>query len=106
MRKIVSGTGFGSKIKQVDERPKTKTTMAMQCCVCENIFYTMNFGPQNSADACDCRNMRIGIARYSMIPSPGRSAFYLTLTVADRTNVKLYSVERETLEPVQPHKEY
>lgn len=106
MKKMISGPGFGSKIKQVDERPKTKTTMAMECCICEKIFYTMDFGPMNSADACDCRNIKVGLRRFSMEPSYGRSPFYLTLKVESRKNVKLYSVLRKTLEPVQPYKEY
>jgi hypothetical protein len=106
MKKVMSGTGFSSKIKEIDERPKTKTTMAMECCICGEVYYTMNFGARNSADACECKNMRIGIKRFSIESSYGRSPFYLTLTVRDRSNVKLYSVSRETLEPVQPYKEY
>ena len=83
----------------------TKTTGAMECVECGVIFYTMNFGTHNSADACKCRNMIITLGNF-YAPQPCRSETYIKLQVRDREMVKLYEVYRKTLERVKPHKDY
>ncbi len=83
----------------------TKTTGAMECTECGTIFYTLNFGRNNSADSCSCRNMIITLGDF-YAPKPGRAESYIKLQVRNRETVKIYSVYRDTLERVQPHKDY
>jgi hypothetical protein len=103
--KVQKGFGFGGTFKE-KKKPKTKTTMAMHCLKCDTIFYTMHFGPENSADACECRNIKIGIRPFSRGVSYGRATHFLTVTVDNREKMKLYSVYRKNLKRVQPEKDY
>ena len=98
--------GLNSKQKKVKEIPKAKTTMAMHCLGCENIFYLINFGTRNSADCCECRNMKISYRPFSGIAPGKKQTYFLSLTVQNRKNVKLYSVYKKDLVRVTPHKEY
>lgn len=83
----------------------TKTTGAMECTKCGQVFYTMNFGRHNSADSCTCQNMIITLGNF-YAPQPGRSETYIKLQAKDRSSVKIYDVYRETLERVDPNKDY
>ena len=103
--KIATGFGFGSKIEEI-ERPKSDTTMAMECISCDTVFFTSNFGPLNSADACECRNITIGICRFATGQLLRKHPFYLQLKVKHREKVKIYSVYKKNFKRVQPEKDY
>jgi hypothetical protein len=100
MKKIQQGSGFNSKIIE-QEKSRSRTTGAIECIKCGDIFYTKNIHKKNSAMGCKCRNIKITLGRFSS-PSPGRSGFYIKLYCI-RKNTKIYEVIKETLEPVQPY---
>jgi hypothetical protein len=103
--KIATGFGFGSKIEEI-ERPKSDTTTAMECVICDTIFFSKNFGPSNSADACQCRNMSIGIVNFATGQLLYKNPFYIQLKVSNREKVKIYSVYKKNLKRVKPEKNY
>lgn len=87
----------------MEEEHLTKTTGAIECARCGQIFYTMNFGRENMAATCSCSNVKITLQRFK---PPARTEFYILLDCGNRKDVKLYDVFRETLERVNPDKDY
>ena len=106
MKKVRKGFGFNSTFVDVEEAKdkNSKTTGAIECADCGDIFYTKDISKENSAMSCSCKNIRITLGKF-YAPQPGRSEHYILLHCT-RSKTKIYDVIKETLEPVQPYKEY
>jgi len=106
MKKVYEGFGFNSRISDQEEAKdkKSKTTGAIECTECGDIFYTKNINKENSAMACKCTNIKITLGKF-FAPSPGKSEHYIML-YCKRPMTKIYQVMKDTLNPIQPYKEY
>jgi len=85
------------------ETTPAKTSIAVECAICDDVFYSVDFGENHSADGCRCSNVIISIAPF--VP-PSHTGYYIMLKCADRANVKIYEVDRETRKQLEPYKEY
>jgi hypothetical protein len=107
MRKVQKGFGFKSEIVDESEAKDIKaiTTIAIECLICENIFYGKDIGPQKGAAmSCQCKNIFVSLAKF-YAPRPYKSEYYMKLA-CDRKNTKIYEVMKDTLKRIEPHKDY
>ena len=77
------------------EIPVTSTSI-IECTVCGEKMWYKNYGSHNAADACECKNLKIG-----MLPAdqPARFEAYLTVRY-EKEPPKIYEV------PIEEYQEY
>ena len=84
------GIGFAAILDDnVDETWIPTTETVIECTECKDKIYYKDFGPANSAFACECRNVRIGSYPATLAPYPN----FMTITY--RIEPKMYEIPYE-----------
>tara|TARA_Y100001973_G_C5163066_1_gene314618 strand:- start:293 stop:607 length:315 start_codon:yes stop_codon:yes gene_type:complete len=83
--------GFGAIADDLsdDDQWVPKTETVIECTECGDKLYYKDFGPNNSAFSCECRNVRIGSAPAWCAPY---SSF---MTVTYKIKPKIYEIGYE-----------
>ena len=89
MGELSIGFGAISQDLDVDDRYEPTTETVIECTECGDKLYYKDFGPNNSAFSCECRNVRIGSIPAWCAP------FNSFMTVTYRVPAKIYEIPYE-----------